>query len=149
MYSWISYSWSYAGSYLVAVTPQDWGFSFCQVMCGFLFLASVGFLLSVGCGRAAGSFAQSVVLTCFLSSYLAIPGFNRLVALQATMTLRSFACLPGMCWSARRSLGKTGILPSRTLVSQTLLPIDDVNAMIELTPIILVIVTNIGMIQYA
>ena len=25
-----------------------WGFSFCQVMRGFLFLASVGFLLAVG-----------------------------------------------------------------------------------------------------
>jgi hypothetical protein len=153
MYSWISYSWSYAGSYLVPVTPQDWGFSFCQAMQGFQFLASVGFLLAVGyvakrcCGHAAGSFAQSVVLTCFLASYLVIPDLLRLVVLQAAMTLGSFACISGMCWSARRSLGKTGTLPSRTLVSQTLLPIDDVNAFIELTPIIPVIVTIIGMIQ--
>jgi hypothetical protein len=155
MYSWISYSWSYAGSYLVPVVPQDWGFSFCQILCGFQFLASVGFLLAVGSltkfyfGRAAGSFAQSVVLTCFLSSCLVIPDLNRLLFLQAAMTVGSVACLTGMCWSARRSLGKTGTLPSRTLVSQTLLPIDDVNAMIELTPIIPVIVTIIGMIQSA
>jgi hypothetical protein len=121
----------------------------------FLCVASVGFLLAVGyvtkicCGRAAGSFAQSVALTCFLSSYLVIPDVHRLVALQAAMTLGAFACLTGMCWSARRSLGKTGTLPSRTLVSQTLLPIDDINVMIELTPISPVIVTIIGMIQSA
>jgi hypothetical protein len=152
MYTWIAYSWSYAGSYLVPVIPQDWGFSFCQILRGYIFLASVCFLLAVGYftksyfGRAAGSFAQSVVLTCFLSSCLVIPDLNRLLCLQAAMTIGSFACLTGMCWSARRSLGKTGTLPSRALVSQTLLPIDDVNAMIELTPMIPVIVTIIGMI---
>jgi hypothetical protein len=155
MYSWISYSWLYAGSYLVPVTPQDWGFSFCQVMSGFQFLASLGFLLAVGSfaksyfGRAAGSFAQSAVLTYFLSTCLVIPDIHRLLCLQAIMSIGAFACLTGMCWSARRTLGKTGTLPSRTLVSQTLLPIDDVNALIELTPILAVIVTIIGMIQSA
>jgi hypothetical protein len=152
MYTWIAYSWSYAGSYLAPVIPQDWGFSFCQILRGFLFLASVGFLLAVGSftksyfGRAAGSFAQSVVLICFLSSYLVIPDLNRLLFLQAAMSIGAFACLTGMCWSARRSLGKTGALPSRALVSQILLPIDDIKVMIELTPIIPVIVTIIGMI---
>jgi hypothetical protein len=155
MYSWISYSWSYAGSYLVPVIPQDYQLSFCQMLRAFLCVASVCFLLAVGYvaklgfGRAAGSFAQSVVLTYFLSRCLVIPDIHRLVALQAAMTLGAFACLTGMCWSARRSLGKTGTLPSRTLVSQTLLPIDDINVMIELTPIIPVIVTIIGMIQSA
>ena len=155
MYSWISYSWSYAGSYLVPVVPQDWGFSFCQILRGFQFLASVGILFAVGhfarsyFGRAAGSFAQSVVLTYFLSICLVIPDLNRLLFLQATMSIGAFACLTVMCWSARRSLGKTGTLPSGALVSQTLLPIDDVNDMIELTPIIPVIVTIIGMIQSA
>jgi hypothetical protein len=155
MYTWISYSWSYAGSYLVPVTPQYWQLSFCQMLRGFLFLASVASLLAVGYltkhffGRAAGSFAQSVVLACFLSSYLVIPDLHRLVALQATLTLGSFACITGMCWSARRSLGKTGTLPSRALVSENLLPIDDVNNMIELTPIIPVVVTIIGIITSA
>jgi hypothetical protein len=65
------------------------------------------------------------------------------------MTLGAFACVTGMCWSARRSLGKTDTLPSKTLVSQTMLPIDDANTMIELTPIIPVIVTIIGMITSA
>jgi hypothetical protein len=155
MYTWISSSWSYAGSYLVPVIPQYCQLSFCQMLRGFLFLASVGFLLIVGYvaklggGRAAGSFAQSVVLIYFLSSCLVIPDIHRLVILQATMTLGAFACVTGMCWSARRSLKKTGTLPSRTLVSQTLLPIDDFNAMIELTPILPVIVTIIGMITSA
>jgi hypothetical protein len=63
------------------------------------------------------------------------------------MTLGAFACVTGRPWSARRSFGKTGTLPPRTLVSQTLLPIDDLNAMIELTPIIPLIVTIIGMIR--
>jgi hypothetical protein len=155
MYTWIAYSWSYAGSYFAPVIPQDWGFSFCQILRGFLFLASVGSLLAVGhfmksyFGRAAGNFEQSVILTYFLASCLVIPDLNRLLFLQATMTLGAFACVTGMRWSARRSLGKTGTLPSRTLVSQTLLPIDDVNAMIELTPIIPMIVTIIGMITSA
>jgi hypothetical protein len=136
MYSWISYSWSYAGSYLVPVTPQDWGFSFCQVMSGFQFLVSLGFLLAVDSfaksyfGRAVGSLAQSAVLTYFLSTCLVIPDIHRLLCLQAIISIGAFACLTGMCWSARRSLGKTtGTLPSRTLVSQTLLP-----RLIELTP---------------
>jgi hypothetical protein len=155
MYTWIAYSWSYAGSYFVPVIPQDWGLSFCQISRGFLFLASVGSLLAVGYftksyfGRAAGNFAQSILLTYFLSSCLVIPDLNRLIFLQATTTLVAFACVTGLWWSARRSLGKTGTLPSRTLVSATLLPIDDVNAMIELTPIIPVVVTIIGMITSA
>jgi hypothetical protein len=151
MYAWISSSWSYAGSYLVPVIPQYLQLSFCQMLRGVLFLTSVIILYfaNVVAGRAAGSFAQSVVLICFLSSRLVIPDIHRLVSLQATMTLGAFACVTGMCWSARRSLRKTGTLPSRTLVSQTLMPIDDFNAMIELTPILPVIVTIIGMITSA
>jgi hypothetical protein len=75
---------------LVPVIPQDWQLSFCQMLRGFLFLASVGSLLAVGYaaklgfGRAVGSFAQSVVLIYFLSSCLVIPDICRLISLQAT-----------------------------------------------------------------
>jgi hypothetical protein len=156
MYSWISYSWSYAGSYLVPVIPQDWGLSLCQIYGSFLFLASMAFLSAVGhfarsyFGCAAGNFAQSVVVTYFLSTCLVIPDIHRLLFIQAIMSIGAFACVTGMCWSARRSLKKTpGTLPSSALVCETLLPIDDVNTFIELTPIIPVIVTIIGMIQSA
>jgi hypothetical protein len=154
MYTWIAYPWSYAGSYFV---PQDWGFSYCQMSRGFLFFASGLFLFAVGrgtqfCfGSAAGSFAQSFVLAWFLSRCIVIPDLNRLLVLQATLTLGAFACLTGMYWSARRSLANTekDTLPSRALVSKTLLPIEDVNALIELTPGILVVVTIIGLSQSA
>jgi hypothetical protein len=139
MYAWIAYSWSYAGSYFVPVIPQDWGFSFCQIFRGFLILGSVCILYAVGYfatlnfGRAAGSFAQSVLLTCFLSSCLVIPDLSRLLFLQATMTLGASTYLTAIHWSARRSLGKTGTVPSSALVSETLLPIDNVNTLIELS----------------
>jgi hypothetical protein len=155
MYTWIAYSWTYAGSYLITVIPQDWGFSFCQMFRGLLIVGSVCVLYAVGYfarlafGRAAGSFAQSVVLTSFISSCLVIPDLNRLLFLQITMTLGAIACLTGMYGSAQRSLRKPGALPSSTLVSETILPIADVNALIELSPILLVIVTIIGMFKSA
>ena len=156
MYTWSAYSWSYAGSYLVPVIPQDWGFSFCQIFRGFVILGSVCILFIVGLvarrtfGRAAGSFAQSVLLTYFLSSCLVIPDLNRLLFLQAIMTLGASTCLTARFWSARRILGKTApTLPSSALVSKTLLPIDDVNALITSSPILLVIVTIIGIITSA
>jgi hypothetical protein len=122
---------------------------------GFLILGSVCFLCAVryvvrlDFGRAAGSFAQSILLTYFLSSCLVIPDLSRLLFLQATITLGASTCLTAIYWSARRSLGKTGTLPSSALVSETLLLIDDVNALVELSPILLVIVTIIGIITSA
>jgi hypothetical protein len=155
MYSWISYSWSYAGSYLVPVIPQDWGFSFCQICRGVLIFRFVCFLYAAGFvarhyfGREVGSFAQSVLLTCVLSSYLVIPDLSRLLFLQAILTLAASTCLTAIYLSARRSLGNIGTLPSRALVSETLLPIEDVNTLIELSPILLVIVTIIGIVTSA
>jgi hypothetical protein len=103
--------------FLVLCIPQDWLSSFCQMLRGFLFLASVGPLLAVGYaakvgfGRAVGSFAQSVVLIYFLFCCLVIPVFHRLVSLQNTMTsgpLRaSRACAgPRDAVSERRNLGQ-------------------------------------------
>jgi hypothetical protein len=155
MYSWISYSWSYAGSYLVPVIPQDWGLSFCQICRGLLILGFVCFFFAVGFGarrafgREAGSFAQSVLLTCILSSHLVIPDISRLLFLQAILTFGASTCLTAIYWSARRSLRNIGTLPSRALVSETLLPIEDVSTLIELSPILLVIVTIVGIVTSA
>jgi hypothetical protein len=108
-------------------------------------LYAVGYVATLLFGCDAGRFARSVLLTCFLSSCLVIPNLDRLLFLQATMTLGASTYLIAICWSARRSLGKTGTVPSSALVSETLLPIYDVSALIELSPILLVIATIIGM----
>jgi hypothetical protein len=112
-------------------------------------LYAVGYFVRLAFGRAAGSFAQFVLWTCFLSTCLVIPDLNRLLFLQTIVSLGAIACLTGIYWSAQCSLQKPGTLPLSTLVSETLLPVDDVNALIALSPILLVIVTNIGMFESA
>jgi hypothetical protein len=101
--------------------PHKIGAFICQVMRAFL--ASVGIFISSGhvtksCCVAAGSFTQSVVLTCFLSSYL---GGSLIPSPRCSVTITGLAKVPHWHVLVRATQSRKDLAHYRpaSLVSQT------------------------------